>query len=278
VTTDQPSTAFELVQREPIAAVNGIVSRLTGYRELVRGHSRQREAASLTIPLIISFGEPFAIGLGHAPTREDKISSFAAGLYAGPVLIDSFGASHCLQIDFTPLGARRFFRMPMSELADRMVPLDDVLGPSGLALREQLGDATDWAPRFELAERFVLNRIAGSAPASPEINLAFTRMAASGGRIAVSRLAAGVGWSRKHLAEKFQADLGLGPKSVARIIRLNRAMHEASRGDGWADIAAGCGFADQAHLTREFQDLAGLSPSAWQAGYIPSRPVELSLS
>ena len=268
-----------MVKRAPAAALRDIVIRITGYRELVRGHSRQREAASLTLPLVISFGEPFAIGLGREPTQRDQIGSFAAGLYAGPVVIDLFGASHCLQIDFTPLGARRFFRMPMSELADRMVQLDDVLGPEGQALREKLGNVPDWSTRFVLAERFVLSRTADSPPPSTEIKLAFARMAGCNGRIAVSRLAASVGWSRKHLTEKFRAELGLGPKSVSRIIRLDRAMSEARCGHGgWADIAAGCGFADQAHLAREFQDLAGLSPSSWQAGYIPSRPTELLLS
>lgn len=197
MTTDKhPSPigpAFEMVKREPVAALRDIVTRLTGYRELGGGHSRQREAASLTVPLVISFGQPFAIGLARVPTHKDQIGSFAAGLYAGPVVINSFGASHCLQIDFTPLGARRFFRMPMSELADRIVQLDDILGAEGLELREKLGNAPDWTTRFELAERFVLLRTADSPPPSTEITLAFARMAGSNGRIAVSRLASSVG-------------------------------------------------------------------------------------
>ena len=54
---------------------------------------------------------------------------------------------------------------------------------------------------------------------------------------------------------------------MARIVRINRAVSEARSGAvGWADIAAGCGFADQAHMTREFQALVGVSPTAWQAG------------
>ncbi|TIP54678.1 MAG: AraC family transcriptional regulator, partial [Mesorhizobium sp.] len=69
-------------------------------------------------------------------------------LYAGPVVIESFGGACCVQINFTPLGARRFFGLPMSELTDRMVGLDDVLGPEGIALRERLGNARDWSARF----------------------------------------------------------------------------------------------------------------------------------
>jgi AraC-like DNA-binding protein len=261
-----PPIGVELVELRPGGPLKGIVTRITGYRETVRRHVRMRETASLTVPLIISFGEPFSIGLGRDPTEADRIASFAAGLFAGPVLIESFGASHCLQIDFSPLGARRFFRFPMHELADRMVLLDDVLGNEGAALRERLGNTPDWDTRFALAIDFVMARIGGGKSQPAEIREAFARIDASGGQVSVSRLAAHAGWSRKHLADRFHAEIGLGPKSIARIMRFNRALAAARiGGEGWADIAAGCGYADQAHLTREFQALAGVSPAAWRA-------------
>jgi len=255
------------VEHRPGGVLGGHVSRIVAYRETVRGHTRQRECASLAVPLIVSFGEAFAIGLGRDPTAADRISSFAAGLFAGPVIIDSFGGADCLQIDFTPLGARRYFGLPMHELADGMVPLDDVLGREGTALRERLGNTESWHERIAMAERLVAARILSAPPASPAISQAFGRIEASGGRVAVSRLAQSAGWSRKHLAMRFREEIGIGPKALTRIVRFNRAIREARSGAaGWAEIAAGCGFADQAHMTREFQALAGLSLSAWQAG------------
>jgi hypothetical protein len=132
LTASCPPSRFELVQRAPGVRLDGIVSRITGYRELTTGHLRQVETASLIVPLIVSFGGPFAIGLGRTPGAGDRVGSFAAGLFAGPVIIDSFGWANCLQIDFTPLGARRFFHMPMTELTDRMVDLGDALGADGM--------------------------------------------------------------------------------------------------------------------------------------------------
>lgn len=255
--------AFEMAQRKPAAALAGLVDRIVGYRETARGHFRQVEPASLDIPLIISFGEPFAIALGRQPEGKDRYGCFTAGLFAGPVTIDSFGGAHCLQVNFTPLGARRFFGLPMAGLTDRMAALDDVLGAEGHALRQQLGDEPGWQRRFDIVEAYVFKRLAGAEAPPPAIAWAYDRIAASGGRAKVARIAEQIGWSRKHLAYRFRSEVGLGPKSVSRIVRLNRAMTAARSGGAWADIAADCGYADQAHLAREFRELAGAPPAAW---------------
>ncbi|TRC72948.1 helix-turn-helix transcriptional regulator [Mesorhizobium sp. WSM4310] len=254
---------FEMRRRLPDPALDGIVSDICGYRETAAGHFRNVEYASLTVPLVISFAEPFAIGLGRTPGDNDRFASFAAGLFAGPVMIESFGAACCIQVNFTPLGARRFFRLPMSELTDSMVVLDDVLGAEGTALRERLGNASDWASRFDLAETFVTARLERAAETPLEIAWAYDRIIASGGRVRISSIAEKLGWSRKHLAGSFSNAIGIGPKTLSRIVRFNRALGLSRRQTAdWADIAADCGYADQAHMVREFRDLAGDAPTA----------------
>jgi AraC-like DNA-binding protein len=250
---------LEMVRRAPISQLQGIVTDICGYRDT--SPSRNVEYASLTIPLVISFAEPFAIGLGRSPNDNDRFGSFAAGLYAGPVVIESRGAACCVQINFTPLGARRFFGLPMSELTDRMVGLDDVLGHQGERLREQLGNAPDWSRRFDIIQGFVTARLAATARTQTEIAWAFDRIVASGGRARVASVARELGWSRKHLAGRFSDAIGAGPKTLSRIVRFNRALGLSRLGvSGWADIAADCGYSDQAHLVREFRDLAGETP------------------
>ncbi|TPN48274.1 MULTISPECIES: AraC family transcriptional regulator [unclassified Mesorhizobium] len=257
---------FEMRRRLPDPALEGIVSDICGYRETAPGHFRNIEYASLIVPLVISFAEPFAIGLGKTPGDNDRFASFAAGLFAGPVLIESFGAACCVQVNFTPLGARRFFRLPMSELTDSMVVLDDVLGTEGVALRERLGNAPDWTTRFDIAEAFVAARLTSAAQTPLEIAWAYDRIIASGGRTRIASLAERLGWSRKHLAGKFSDAIGIGPKTLSRIVRFNRALGLSRQPAAhWADIAADCGYADQAHLVREFRDLAGGTPTAVSA-------------
>ncbi|WFP73590.1 AraC family transcriptional regulator [Mesorhizobium sp. WSM4906] len=257
---------FEMVRRKPTALLAGIVTDICGYREIWPGHFRIVEYASLTVPLVISFAEAFAIGLGRDPGDNDRFASFAAGLYAGPVVIESFGGACCVQVNFTPLGARQFFGLPMSELKDRMVGLDDALGFEGIALRERLGEAQDWDARFAIAEGFVTSRLAEANPLSPEVAWAYRKVIASGGRNRISALAEEIGWSRKHLAAKFSDAIGIGPKTLSRIVRFNHALSLSKRQeDDWAGIAADCGYADQAHLVREFRQFAGETPTALAA-------------
>lgn len=261
-----PALHFEMVRRKPAVSLAGTVTDICGYRETRPGHFRIVEYASLTVPLVISFAEAFAIGLGHTPGDNDRYASFAAGLYAGPVMIESFGGACCIQVNFTPLGARQFFGLPMSELRDRMIGLDDALGFDGIALREQLGEASDWDTRFDVAESFITRRLAEANALSPEIAWAYRTVVASGGRTRIAALAGEIGWSRKHLAAKFTDAIGIGPKTLSRIVRFNRALSQSKRqGDDWAGIAADCGYADQAHLVREFRQLAGETPTGLAA-------------
>ena len=243
----------------------GFVDDIVFYRETGVPMVGRVEAASLTVPLVISFAAPFSIALGRTPHRGDAIASFAAGLFAGPVVMDSPGSAECVQVNFTPAGALRFFGLPLSEIADAMVTLDDLGDRAISGLRERLGAEPDPARRLDRVEAFVLARIRAGAPADPEIAWAYRRIVETGGRVRIAGLAEEIGCSRKHLFARFRRDIGLAPKTVARMARFQGALALSSRiaAPDWADVAAACGYADQAHLTREFAEMAGASPAAW---------------
>jgi AraC-like DNA-binding protein len=90
--------------------------------------------------------------------------------------------------------------------------------------------------------------------------------------VQVGALAEEIGWSRRHFATRFRQQVGLGPKSTARVLRFRRAvelLRRRSPGTTITDVAAACGYADHSHLTHEFQDLAGCTPSALLAAELP---------
>ena len=86
----------------------------------------------------------------------------------------------------------------------------------------------------------------------------------------VQRLAHEIGWSRQHFSDRFRDAIGVTPKSAARVFRFQRACRLiVDERPGLADVAASCGYFDQAHMTREWNVLAGCSPRAWIASELP---------
>jgi AraC-like DNA-binding protein len=260
-----PPSGHDMLRRPVPAALQGHVRDIVHYRETVRGRFRQVETASLVVPLIIGFGEAFPIGLGREPSSNETYGSFTSGIYAGPVVIHSTGAMECVQVNFTPLGAWRFFGLPMSDIASRMVSLDDLPDQSIRELRLRLADLPLPAMRLDLVTAFVADRLARSNAPDAAIDAAFSLMLARKGDIRISSIAERLDWSRKHLADRFHTTIGVSPKTLARIMRFNHAQAMARSGGDWADIAAACGYADQAHLAREFVELSGSTPTAWKA-------------
>lgn len=258
------SGEIEILRRPARAGLASGIEEIIHYRETFPGLISQVETASLVVPLVISFGSPFSIGIGREPDASDAFGSFTSGLYAGPVFIRSVGKAECVQVNFTPLGAWRFFGVPMGEMAGRMIMLDD-LGDRDLAeLRIRLADLTDAGRRLDLAEAFVVDRMLRSMRHDSRMEAAYGMLIEGKGHLRVDRLADRLDISRKHLADRFRTTVGLPPKAVARIVRFRHAQTLARRGDGWADIAAACGYADQAHLAREFLELAGSTPTEWK--------------
>lgn len=257
------STAPEIIRRPVPAHMAHIVSSISCYRERGLGLTSFRHAAPLSLPLLISLGTPFRIALGREPDRSDTQPSFAAGLFPGPVQIESDGRAICIQIDFTPLGAYRFYGGAVPDLTARIVDIGDLLGRDGREVGEKVADAEGWQQRLEIIEAFVLERTVNEP--SPAIAAAIARLWRSAGAARISEIATDIGWSRKHLSRRFQSEIGVSPKTLARMLRFHRACELARSGNtcGWAGIALEAGFADQAHLAREFREFSGEKPTSW---------------
>ena len=181
------------------------------------------------------------------------------------------------------------------------MPAEAVLGGVCAELRDRLRAAACWPARFAILDEILLRLAAAGAgrgpgpDVAPEVGWAWRQLLQAGGAVRVSALAAGTGWSGRHLASRFRAEIGLTPKAAARVIRFSRARHllvtqlaadpgPADPGPGGvgpgpggvgpggagpphrlADLAVTCGYFDQAHLAREFRALAGCPPSQWLA-------------
>lgn len=257
------SIAPEVISRPVPAHMAHVVSSISFYRERGLPLTGFRHAAPLAVPLLVSLGTPFRIALGREPGDADTQPSFAAGLFPGPVQIESDGHAMCVQIDFTLLGAYRFYGGAVPDLTARMVDIGDLLGRQGRDLGAMVAEADGWQRRLEIIEAFVLARAVHEP--SPAIAAALSRLGRSAGAARIADLATDIGWSRKHLARRFHNEIGVSPKTLARMLRFHHACQLARIGDarGWAGIAIEAGYADQAHLARDFKEFSGERPSVW---------------
>jgi len=229
-----------------------------------------REVPFPGVPLILNLGAPWQIAdPGSPPQRRD---SFVAGMHAAPSLVHAGDTAWaCIELRLTPLGAHRLLGLPMHELANRTVELEELL-PGASELTARLGETCSWSRRFDLVEAFLARRLAGSVPPSLEVEWSWHRLRRSGGRASIGGLAAELGWSHRRLIARFREQIGLAPKTAARVLRFDRAVGalRSTTARGLAEIALDCGYFDQAHLNRDFRELAGTTPTEFLGSSLDS--------
>jgi AraC-like DNA-binding protein len=190
--------------------------------------------------------------------------AFIMGVHGEHTVLEGACAPAYLQVFLGPLGAYTLLGMPMTELRGQVVDLAEVLGPPGRHLVERLRAEPTWRGRFGIVDQLLLDRLDTGPHPSPEVGRAWQLLVAAGGSAPIRRIADEVGWSHKHLITRLGQQVGLAPKTAARLIRFDRVVRAMSRPrpHGWERIAAECGYADQSHLVREFRTFTGSTPTA----------------
>jgi AraC-like DNA-binding protein len=233
----------------------------------------RRELPTDEVPVIISFGTPIRIYDAGDSDRFNVRESFATGAYDSYVRVVSSGPSGGVQINFSILGARVFLNRPLDALRNRSVPLDDVIGPLAERLTTMLQEAADWDARFAILDREIAARLQAALAPPAQVAWAWRRIIETSGRIGIGRLVDEIGWSQRHLITRFRSDIGLSPKTMARVMRFARAARQlrgATRPE-LSTIALECGYYDQSHFTRDFRAFAGVTPGELHASVLPDQ-------
>lgn len=250
----------------PHPSLRGVVLRYEGFEQRTTVPAVFRELPCTFVPIIIDLDAGWSVAHRQhaAPLR---LGSFIAGVTDGPVLVGHQGSARCVQVDLTALGARQLAGMPMSELANQSVPIDDVFGRFGRVLVQRVGEAPDWPSRFALIDDAIRARLAEAAPVDRGVAWSLRRITSSGGGAAIGDLADELGWSHRRLIARYRDAVGLPPKLVARIVRFERltALLANDVAVDWAQAAIACGYFDQAHLAREVRELADITPTELRA-------------
>jgi AraC-like DNA-binding protein len=263
--------------RTPAPALRGLVTDYTGYRYDGARPGVHLGLPSTSLTAIVSLDAPVLTLRPPEPSQPAvALHALVCGLHPRAAHVHEQGHGRGLQIGLTPAGARCLLGMPSAELGGWVLPLDELLGPPGSELLERLHAADTWDSRFDVLDDVLVRCRGRAVPADPAVERAWVRLTAGTARVA--DVAAEVGYSPRHLGTRFAREFGMPPKVVARLARFDRSrrMLQVPDPPRLADVAAACGFTDQAHLTREWRAFAEAPPTAWRAGedllYVQEEP------
>lgn len=242
------------------------------YWERTGSFTTRRELPHAEGVLLINLGAPIALTGGDgARLQLDQGQAFIAGAHLAPALSHSTGAQAGMHV-FLPLATlRRLLATPMDRLVDQVVGLETLLGAPARALGRVLLEAPSLAARVAALDAALTSLLADAPPIDRPLRHALHLLRHRPGQD-IAAIAAEIGWSRKHLADRMKNATGVGPRCFRRLLRFQTllAAVAAAPNPDWAGLAHDSGYCDQSHLIREFQEFSGLTPTAYLARRLPA--------
>lgn len=231
-------------------------ARGAGAREHVLPTGLAQLVLRLSPEPIVIFDGGRPLSLGHA-----VLGGARSGYYEKDVSAPSAAVGASL----LPGAVSMLFGVRADALAERHTRLDELWGREAERLRERLGEQRSAGARLDELEACLLRHVQRARPLHAGVASALARLGERDVRI--GELVQASGYSHRALVAAFRAAVGLTPKAFASVLRFQRAV-------GWLastpaasliQVALDHGYADQAHLTRAFAEMAGVSPARYRA-------------
>ncbi len=177
--------------------------------------------------------------------------------------VEPTGTVDSFAVRFYPFGFSSFFTKPLKELANRETPLDQVFGQADAAnLERGIVNAADTAERIRIAEDFLRSKLKASTVIDQVIKETVGILLSTQGSATIDSLVKGDRSNRRKLERSFNTKIGVSPKQLAKVIRLQTALRSMLEpgGDNLTRVAYESEYYDQAHFNNDFREFTGMSP------------------
>lgn len=253
----------------PAEPLRPFISHYVGFRASDLQPSVHSSVPSRHLGIAISLGDPIHLVRSPGSPAPTNRRAFIVGPSIGPATVAYGKRRDGVFVHLKPNGLFALFGIRPFELSSQTLDLSLIYGDAYDDLMNRLADESGWPGRFAVLDRIFQHSLK-PVHTTPELLWAWNELAATGGGLPIHQLAADVGWSRQHLVKRFRHEFGMSPKTAARVFRFERAVGVLKSGRmGLADVAAECGYYDQAHLTLEWNAMAGCSPRTWILRELP---------
>jgi AraC-like DNA-binding protein len=207
---------------------------------------------------------------GSSSLRNEILpSAIVSGLQRQTRMVEHAANSSLVIVRFTEVGAPAILHDRADLLYNRTVPLDSVLPRQEIDhIQNILTDTRDLQQKFLAVEGFLSNRIRAKnqiAPLSisPQIEAAARMIRSSEGRASIAAVARHAAMSQSALERHFRVAVGVTPKKLSRLARLQHVCRLWDTGKALTEIAFEAGYCDQSHLVRDFRLFTGIAPEAF---------------
>ena len=158
-----------------------------------------------------------------------------------------------------PGASRPLLGIAPAPLRDRVAPLEEMAPELGRKMSRELEPVKTSERCFAIMERHLTGLARGAEAIDQVVTSAAARLLEADGNARIADTAEGIGLSERQLRRRFYRAVGLTPKEFARAVRIRCACIRIAAPEraGLAAIAHGAGYADQAHLSREFARVFG---------------------
>jgi AraC-like DNA-binding protein len=258
---------FRQIPKPPL---NEFVGLFWFYDRYTAGdHKQERLMPDGSVELVINLRE----NESRIYDRRDlnSFNRFPGAVVCGPqskfFVIDTAQQASVVGIHFKPGGAFPFFRLPLDELHNVHVSLEDLWGAEAGLLRERLLEAATPQEKLDILECCLLAQIRRPLERHRAVNGALALFRNPFAAPPISDVSDEIGISSRHLIQLFSSEVGLTPKLFCRLRRFQQALRliDEQKEFDWAELAAECGYFDQAHFIHDFKGFSGISPTTYLA-------------
>lgn len=185
------------------------------------------------------------------------------GQITEPFIIEPMGYVHCFAARFYPFGFANFVTIPIKNLANKETPIEQLFGEKpAKELEQKIIQATDTNERIAIIEKFLLEKFSNQRTIDSIVKLTVDAILATRGNTSISAILKEDPTKRRQLERKFLNQIGISPKQLSKVIRLQTALKLLlnQQSENLTQIAYESEYYDQAHFNRDFREFTGINP------------------
>jgi AraC-like DNA-binding protein len=214
-----------------------------------------------TMKLIFHYGDTYK----HHPNNKECIilpKCFLIGQLTRPYVVEPLGVTGSFVVRFHPNGFEPFTTIPIKEMENTAIPIDQLFGHEGRLIGSNILNAKSTEERILLIETFLLQRLKNKITIDNVVKSTVETILDTEGQFKVKDFSTKTKINRRQLSRKFSSAIGLSPKQLSKTIRIQATLKKLLTNEvsSLTDLAYQNEYYDQAHFIKDFKEFTGLTP------------------